>query len=420
MYDDTLNVWTNGHHVGYLWRDERNVMGFQYSEEWLENPVRFPVSRTLPLQVDPYEPGTENSVAHNYFANLLPEADSRKRICREKKISLENDFELLRAIGGECAGALSVLGDEPQDEISQYRLLNDDELTELLNTRNPAIVVGGGSSPPRLSLAGAQDKAPVKYDAGKIYIPLNNSISTHILKYQLRDVSHVPAYETITTWIAQELGLGACDIDYHTHADNSYALIERYDRIFVDGQLIRLHQEDFCQASGRSSHNKYEHEGGPSFAECVKLVQEHSSQPLKDIPRLIRWQVFNYLVGNSDAHAKNLSFVYGIDHTTQLAPFYDLIAIHAWPSNIFNHELAMTVGGENNVSHIKLEHWKKLAEECEIPFASFENAIKQLSEEIIDAFDRSQNRFEDLHGEYPAFQQVRKALLKNQRLLQRR
>jgi HipA-like protein len=92
MYDDELNVWTNGHHVGYLWRDDRNQMGFQYSNEWLENVVRFPVSKTLPLRAEAFEPGAEHGIAHNYFANLLPEADSRKRICRERKISFENDL----------------------------------------------------------------------------------------------------------------------------------------------------------------------------------------------------------------------------------------------------------------------------------------------------------------------------------------
>ena len=181
MYDDELNVWTNSHHVGYLWRDDRNEIGFQYSDEWLENPVRFPVSKTLPLRAEAFEPGAENGIAHNYFANLLPEADSRKRICREKKISIDNDFELLRAIGGECAGALSILGDEPQDIAPHYRELNSDDLEELLRVRNPAVVVEEGDNPPRLSLAGAQDKAPVKYENGKFYIPLDNALSTHIL-----------------------------------------------------------------------------------------------------------------------------------------------------------------------------------------------------------------------------------------------
>ena len=329
MYNDELNVWTNAHHVGYLWRDERNKIGFQYSDEWLDNPVRFPVSKTLPLRAEAFEPGVENDVAHNYFANLLPEADSRKRICREKKISVDNDFELLRAIGGECAGALSILGDESQDAAPQYRELSNDNLAELLRIRNPAVVVEEGDNPPRLSLAGTQDKAPVKYENGTLYIPLDNALSTHILKYRLRDINHVPAYETITMWTAAELKLEVSEIDYCTHEKESFTLGKRYDRLVTADGLIRLHQEDFCQASGRSSSSKYEHEGGPTFAECLQLVKEHSTQPLKDIPRLIQWQVFNYLAGNSDAHAKNLSFLYDQDNTTRLSPFYDLIAIHA-------------------------------------------------------------------------------------------
>ena len=417
MHADTLNIWTNGHHVGYLWRDERNDIGFQYSEEWLENPVRFPVSKTLPLKAETYEPGAENRIAHHYFSNLLPEANSRVRICREKKISVDNDFELLRAIGGECAGALSILGDEPHDKAPEYRQLNDADLTELLVNRNPSVIVEAGQNPPRLSLAGAQDKAPVKYENGKFYIPLDNSISTHILKYRIRDIKHVPAYETITMWTADELGLGVSEIDYQTHGKESFTLGKRYDRVIIADELARLHQEDFCQASGRSSSNKYEHEGGPTFAECLQLVREHSTQPLKDIPRLIQWQAFNFLVGNSDGHAKNLSFLYDQDNTTSLSPFYDLIAIHAWPSHVFNHQLALSVGGENNIHKIKRAHWERLADECKTSFRLFEKSITGLSEDIIHAFDRAQNHFVKQHGSYPSFQQVRKALIKNQRLL---
>lgn len=419
MYDDELNVWTNGHHVGFLWRNERNDIGFQYSDEWLENPVRFPISKTLPLRTEPYQPGMENQVAHYYFANLLPEADSRIRICREKKISVDNDFELLRAIGGECAGALSILGEEPERTTPQYQELGNDELTELLRVRNPSRVVGNDENPPRLSLAGAQDKAPVKYEHNKFYIPLGNAISTDILKYRVRNINHVPAYETITLWTAAELDIEVCDISYFIHEGECFTLSKRYDRIYVEDELVRLHQEDFCQASGRSSSSKYEHEGGPTFAECLQLIKEHSTQPLKDIPRLIEWQVFNYLVGNSDAHAKNLSFLYGQDHTTRLSPFYDLIAIHAWPGHVFNHDLALSIGGKVSVNNIKKEDWEKLAEECEISFKIFDTIIKQMSEGIVDSFDRAKKRFELEHGPYPAFQQVRKALIKNQRILVR-
>ena len=419
MVDDELNVWISGHHVGYMWRDDHNEIGFQYSDEWLENPARTPVSKTLPLRTEPFEPGNENRVAHNFFANLLPEAGSRTRICREKKISVENDFELLRAIGGECAGALSILEHQPKDHAQQYQKLSHDDLTKLLRVRNPSVVVDENSNPPRLSLAGAQDKLPVKYEDGKFYIPLDNAISTHILKYQVRDINHVPAYETITMWTADELGLDVCDISYHTHEGECFTLSKRYDRVTTEGGLIRLHQEDFCQAIGLSNTRKYEHEGGPTFAECLQLIREHSTQPLKDIPRLIRWQVFNYLVGNSDAHAKNLSFLYGQDNSTRLSPFYDLIAIHAWPRYVFNHDLALSIGGVTNINHIKREHWERLADECGTSFKLFDTEIKRLLDSIVDAFDKARHRFETEHGSYPAFQQVRKTLVKNQRLLKR-
>ncbi len=107
----------------------------------------------------------------------------------------------------------------------------------------------------------------------------------------------------------------------------SALFIERYDRYLIEGKICRLHQEDFCQALGYAYHVKYETDSGPNFSDCIKLITEVSKQPAVDKIMLIRWFIFNYMIGNADAHAKNISLLYPpqMKGRPQLAPFYDLV-----------------------------------------------------------------------------------------------
>ncbi len=248
----------------------------------------FAVSRTLPLGTDDF--AAEDGIAHRFFANLLPEGGVREHIVRDLKIP-NTDFNLLRAIGGECAGALSILPVErlPSGEC-HYRPITDEELANLAARRGQIYAAWPADERPRLSLAGAQDKCPVLVRDGGYFLPQREAPSSHILKFELADYRHLPAYETFTTQLAGSLGLPVIDIELRSIEQTRYALIARYDRVWDErGEVQRLHQEDFCQALGVGHEKKYQDSGGPSFVQCYHLVQDASSDPAIDTQHLLRW-----------------------------------------------------------------------------------------------------------------------------------
>ena len=140
----------------------------------------------------------------------------------------------------------------------------------------------------------------------------------------------MPAYETFTTLLACAVGLPVIDIELRSINKIHYTITERYDRFpGDDGEILRAHQEDFCQALGYGHEKKYQEDGGPSFAQCFGMLRDVSSDPATDLPHLLRWQIFNVLAGNSDGHAKNLSLLHTPDGEVRLAPFYDLVCTRA-------------------------------------------------------------------------------------------
>jgi serine/threonine-protein kinase HipA len=168
----------------------------------------------------------------------------------------------------------------------------------------------------------------------------------------------MPANEHFCMRLASALGLPVPTSIVLRKPESLY-LVERYDRARArDGALTRIHQIDFCQALNLPSQKKYEHEGGPSLALCFEVIRKFSSQPAKDRLNLISWTIFNYLVGNADAHAKNLSLLITREGVA-LAPFYDLVSTAAYRE--LAEKLALRIGGENRPEWIRKRHWDGLA-----------------------------------------------------------
>jgi serine/threonine-protein kinase HipA len=396
-----LEVRYSDRRVGRLRADKLNRFCFRYLDEWLRATDAFPVSITLPLAPDEQVGGP----AHTFFANLLPEGLVRQAVCRRLGISESNDVELLRAIGGECAGALSIVDAKVQLELlaNEYEELDARRLKSLTadDDRVVPLLIGGAET--RLSLAGAQDKVPVAILDGRIHLPLKGSPSTHILKLPNRRYAHLPQNEAFVLGLATRAGLECANCELTNATEPQSLLVERYDRLRTDDPwpVRRLHQEDFCQALGLLPGQKYEQEGGPSLAQSVAVVRTSVVNPLRDVSRLIEWQTFNAAAGNSDGHGKNLSILYD-DGGPRLAPFYDLVSTREYGN--LDRLLAMSVGGRRNADELGYEQWVSLAGELEMRDRVVLEIVGRTLENVADALPSWTNEFRDRYGALPILQ----------------
>lgn len=375
--------------VGTLTLNSGRRMELEYAEEWRSAPDSFAVSASLPLN-GRYQRGVAD---HRFFANLLPEADSREMLCRSLGISTDNDFELLRRIGGDCAGALSVSPpDAPREQIGQYRPISSEQLADAIRTRLPlSRLMTGGQL--RLSLAGVQQKWPVLFREGELFFPEGAFASSHILKFASPNFKGLPQNEAYVTFLSGKLGLPVMPVTPF----EGYSLTPRYDRFETeDGTMGRYHQEDFCQALGLPFNQKYQVEGGPDLSSCARLLRDVSTQPGVDIRELIRWQILNVLLGNSDGHAKNLSLLYKAD-SVRLAPFYDLVCTRAYQG--ISNDLAMAVGGQFDPGHLARTHWEQLAEEVGVKANLVFSLLTEATEALTERLDDLTQEFYQRYGE---------------------
>ena len=402
---DALEVWYEHRRVGTLWPNPIGLMGFRYDPEWIE--TGFAISHSLPLEEREFPP--EAATAHRFFANLLPEGNVRGEIVRDLKLP-DSDFELLRAIGGECAGALSILplGREPARE-QHYHPLSDEALARLAARRGRIHTAGSEDERPRLSLAGAQNKCPVLVRDERYWLPQGEAPSSHILKFELADYRHLPAYETFTMQLAAAVDLPVVKLHLRRIGERRFAEIRRYDRIPDDtGEIRRLHQEDFCQALGYGHEHKYQEHGGPTFDQCCHLVREVSAEPALDLQQLLRWQIFNVLAGNSDGHAKNLALLHSPEGGVRLAPFYDLICTRAIAR--IDERLAFDVGGERNPSLVTRAHWEALARTCDVRPRFLLGLVDEMAGRLREVLPPVREAFEAEAGEYPALQRIEQVI----------
>jgi serine/threonine-protein kinase HipA len=402
-----LKVYYEGDLVGTLLQQVgQYIPKFYYDSTWIEHG--FPLSLSLPLI-----PEDLGEKAFNFFTNLLPEGDARTRIVGKLKIP-NDDFSLLGAIGGECAGALVLCTDYMDPADGWYEQISESTFDQMVETNGLSIT--SIHSKNRLSLAGAQDKLPIYMDGDQYYLPQNGAASTHIIKFNVLAYKNVPAYETLMAMIASEAGITVAPISYHTHTNGAFALIERYDRELVSNYDVRrLHQEDFCQATGRSSGQKYpvkDDQTDNALGEIIAILREYSSNPLQDMMKVIRWQIFNVLSGNSDAHLKNISLLYAVDAnkrvTVNLAPFYDLVCTHAIER--ISKELAIPVGKQDNPDNVHYSDWVAMADDCGVTQKIVINEVMRLANYLPQWTVESIENFEEKYGAYPALQRIERSI----------
>jgi serine/threonine-protein kinase HipA len=330
------------------------------------------------LQIESFD----DHLCRPFFAGLLPEGRLRQLIAQQCQVSNQNDFALLNAIGGECAGAITftpIDGYPPDCNYGEVEWLNDQQLLELLDElpRNPMLVGRDGL---RLSLAGAQDKLPVVFDGRQIGLPKNGQPSTHILKPPIQAVDDSVINEGFCLALANAMQLEVARSEIIGIAERKILLVERYDRrIDINGKLIRVHQEDFCQALGIAPEMKYQNEGGPDFKSCFELLRKLTRPSAPQVLRFLDYVVFNALLGNNDAHAKNYSLLYKSEIPT-LAPLYDVLCTDVY-SNL-THKMAMKIGSKYKFIEVQVKHWENFAEETGLSKAQTKKRIITIANEM--------------------------------------
>ena len=373
-----LAVWLFANNVGTLALVDGRL-SFCYSADWLSQQNALALSASLPLQREPFD----DRRTRPYFAGLLPEGQLRRLIAQQFQVSNQNDFALLDQIGGECAGAVTfvkpgqalpapVHGDEVQ-------WLSDDEVVAILDElpRRPMLA---GKDGLRLSLAGAQDKLPVVYDGARIGLPRNAMPSSHILKPAIHAIEDSVANEGFCLALAEASQLKPARSQIHSIGDRRFLLVERYDRVAAaKGNRLRLHQEDFCQALGVVPEMKYQNEGGPDLAQCFDLVRRVTRPSAPQVLRLLDFVIFNAMIGNHDAHAKNFSLLYSGEGPT-LAPCYDMLSTAVYPT--LTHKMAMKIGSKYKFSEVEARHWEQFAEDAGLAKAQAKRRVLELAKSL--------------------------------------
>ena len=405
-------VWYEERPVGWIRSDRRGAIHFRYHPDWLSSG--FPVSIRLPLAI-----GEDEVNAHGFFQGLLPEGRSRQRVCRQLRLDTDDDAGLLLAIGGDCAGALSILAgeDRPQVDATPPGELDDALIQTLVRSRGEA-VASALKGAQRFSLAGAQEKLPVIVENGRFLQPDRNHPSTHILKFETHP--HVCFSEYMTLEVARQAGLLVVNSEYRRLDDESevaHLLIERYDRRRdATGRVHRLHQEDIIQALGYETDFKYQSNGGPGLAQVMALLMDATGNPPVQIQRVIDWQIFNYLVGNSDGHGKNLSLLHDQDSLLpSIAPFYDLVSIefiNQVSHTGYSRDMAFAIGGQYVPERVNRAAWERFAADVGVRSGMVFERLQALAEQLPALAAESRARFAEQFGDKQVYDQYVRTIRK--------
>lgn len=387
----SLNVILNKEIVGQLTQDPSGEMSFEYSNFWLSKNNSYPISISLPLQQNKFK----NRECKPFFAGILPEEENRKIIAKNLGISAANDFAMLDKIGGECAGALTFQKASEEFYLidSYYHLLTEMELIDIISEL-PIRPLLAGERGVRLSLAGAQDKIAITIENNKFMLPINGALSTHIIKPAIPKYEKIVYNEKFCLDLASSIGLKSAKASIRKFGDIDCLIIERFDREYdKENKLQRLHQEDFCQALGYVPELKYQIEGGPSLNECFNLIREKFAIPVLDITTLLEGVIYNYFIGNNDAHAKNFSLIYKNNNDRielRLAPFYDMLSTRVYPE--LSQNMAMKIGRKYDSELLLTQDWEDFATNCNLSIPLLKKKLNEIATRIMSNIDNIENK----------------------------
>ena len=374
-----LRVWANELPMGWFGHEAGQYF-FQYDEDWLNSAHAYALAPQFILRPEPHlgEP------VKTFFANLLPEGAALEEILSAIHMRDASPFEIIGQLGEELPGVLSVRaeGNVPSGQ-QQYSPLTKEALSQRIKDRDQRKPLLTSNDQSSMSLPGAQDKLGLRYDArrDRLYDSVGSTPTTHIVKPDTRLVKFQPSAinEYLCMRLAAAIKLPVPPVHLIQVPETVY-IVQRYDRI-VSGDIVKcLHQVDGCQLLGLGQDWKYERQGLVSLKRIVEALRG-LQLPAKDLLSFQRWVMFNYLIGNSDAHAKNISVL--IDETGYaLAPFYDLLCVQVYGDD----RLALYIGDEDQYASIGAHSWEAFCEDCGFSVKSTMTLFRKMAQDVAKAW----------------------------------
>jgi serine/threonine-protein kinase HipA len=374
--------------VGTLRRDRNGRVSFLYEEAWRQCRGAYPLSLSMPLTAAKHDHGTVDP----FLWGLLPN-DERvlDRWAKEFHVSARSAFALLTHVGMDCAGAVrfaelgrpGALAPDSEGEIEWLSIR--DVAERLRNLRQDATAWRSPGDLGQFSLAGAQPKTALLFDGRRWGIPAGRIATTHILKPGSPGLDGHAENEHFCLALAGEVGLPVARSRVQRFDDEVAIVVERYDRTGKGTRVTRVHQEDVCQALAVHPSHKYENEGGPGVADVVSLLREASGEADEDIATFVDSLAFNWLVGGTDAHAKNFSLLIGAGGRARLAPLYDIASVLPYQGAALHKvKLAMKIGGKYRPREIGSHEWRKLAGTLRLDPDETVQRVRRIAEELPD------------------------------------
>ena len=385
-----------GHITGSSFKDAT----FSYDESYISSPAANAISLSLPISKKDFDSDTTKT----FFDGLLPEGFTRQCVADSIHASSDDYISILRELGSECLGAIQIIDEDKSPVKTGYTPLSIEEIKALAKegaSKSAEIVVKS-----HLSLTGASGKVGLYYDqaSGKWYKAQGLAPSTHIVKQSHVRYKNIVLNEQLCLLAAQKLGIEIPEsfiLQAQAGKINDEDVLfatRRFDRDFdKDSRIIdglktpyRLHQEDFAQALGIKSSDKYEKAGQGYLKRMFDLLQKHSSNPIEDSLKLWKRAVYNCIIGNTDNHIKNSSLIYSKDLSSiRLAPFYDVVCTKVYESS--TDEMSVSINGRQNVNQVTRDDLEQEAKNCGLGSKAamkiYDEVLNGIQKALLDSAD---------------------------------
>ncbi len=390
---DRLVILADGRIMGEIRKDEtrkdrRFRLTLVYDAQWRRTSGAYPLSLSMPLVVDEHP----HEAIEPWLWGLLPDNEAiLARWGQRFQVSPRNPFALLAHVGEDCAGAIQLVEPARADALARQSAgniawLDEKDIAQRLRAlREDQAAWRIARDAGQFSLAGAQPKTALHFADGRWGVPSGRTPTTHILKPPIETYDGHAENEHLCLALARALELPAASSRVRRFDDETAIVVERYDRVRRVGAIHRLHQEDMCQALGLPPTQKYEREGGPGATPIVELLRTFSSRPADDIWTFVRALAFNWLIGGTDAHAKNYAVLIGTGGRARLAPLYDLASALPYDLDFKKLKLAMRVADKYLLDDIALRHWGRLASSVGLDVEQVRLQCLDLAERLPDA-----------------------------------